>query len=223
VTRVSSGPENESCSEFLVEEIGLHVWIESARADPGLSDEGQVVEFARTFKSLLSAAVSLTLQADDPKHSPAPANTDAIRLRLSHSNGDAWDLCVSFERGLAPALEALLRRSTPIQDSQRQPAALDVLMNAELPVSVRIGRTQMPLSEALAIRDGSVITLKESDSELVDLMLGATVIARGELVLVDGAFGLRIAEIAAQNGPAFWNALSVPQRNAAEVSHALAR
>jgi len=62
-------------------------------------------------------------------------------------------------------------------------------------LSVEIGRTSMTVGETLELRAGSVITLERLAGEPVDLLVNGTPIARGEVVVVDEQFGLRVTEI----------------------------
>jgi flagellar motor switch protein FliN/FliY len=67
----------------------------------------------------------------------------------------------------------------------------DVLME----LSVEIGRTRMTVGEMLQLRAGSIVTLERLAGEPVDLLVNGTPIARGEVVIVDEQFGLRVNEI----------------------------
>ena len=72
---------------------------------------------------------------------------------------------------------------------------LDLLMDVEIPVSVEVGRTEMPLEDVLKLFPGSVIALDKKSEEPVDLRVNGKLVARGEVVLVDDAYGLRITQI----------------------------
>jgi flagellar motor switch protein FliN/FliY len=70
-------------------------------------------------------------------------------------------------------------------------------------VSVEVGRTRMTVGETLELREGSVITLDRLADEPVDLLVNGTPIARGEVVVIDEQFGLRLTHILPdQNVPA---------------------
>ena len=72
---------------------------------------------------------------------------------------------------------------------------LDLLLEVELPVSVSFGRAQLPLKEVLKLNSGSIVELNRSISEPVDLIVNNCVIARGEVVVVEGNYGVRIKQI----------------------------
>jgi len=75
---------------------------------------------------------------------------------------------------------------------------LEVLLDIELPVTLRFGRTQMQLGDVLALGSGSVIEFDHSANEPVEVLVNGRVVARGEAVMVQGNYGVRISEIASR-------------------------
>jgi flagellar motor switch protein FliN len=75
------------------------------------------------------------------------------------------------------------------------PANLRLVMDVELNVSLRFGQRQLPLRDVLELNSGSVIELDRMVDEPVELLLDGKLIARGEAVIVDGNYGLRVTEI----------------------------
>ena len=69
-------------------------------------------------------------------------------------------------------------------------------------LSVEMGRTRMTVGETLELRQGSIITLNRMAGEPVDLLVNGTAIARGEVVVIDEQFGLRVTEVLGQPSPA---------------------
>jgi flagellar motor switch protein FliN len=74
-------------------------------------------------------------------------------------------------------------------------ADLRRLNDVPMELSVEIGRTRMTVGETLGLRAGSLVTLDRLAGEPVDLLVNGTPIARGEVVVVDEQFGLRVTEI----------------------------
>jgi flagellar motor switch protein FliN/FliY len=72
---------------------------------------------------------------------------------------------------------------------------LDLLLDIELPVVVRMGHTEMPLGELLKLTPGSILELNRPADAPVDLLVNSKQIAKGEVVVVDGNFAFRITEI----------------------------
>ena len=78
--------------------------------------------------------------------------------------------------------------------------SLDLLRNVAMEVTVEIGRTRMTVAELLSLHPGEVIELDRAAGAPADLLVNGTLIARGEIVVVDEDFGLRISEIVTDSG-----------------------
>ena len=74
----------------------------------------------------------------------------------------------------------------------------ELLLDVELPLSVSFGRTALKLQDAMKLITGSLIELDRSISDPVELLVNNCVIARGEVVVVEGNYGVRITEIISQ-------------------------
>src|SRR5262249_11699687 len=72
---------------------------------------------------------------------------------------------------------------------------LAVLMDVQLPVSIRFGDTEMVLEEIVKLGVGSVIELNSGIDRPVELVVNNRILACGEIVTVDGFYGIRITEI----------------------------
>ena len=75
---------------------------------------------------------------------------------------------------------------------------LDMLMDIELPITIRFGSTQMVLRDIAGLNTGSVIEFDQGVEEPVEVMVNGHVIARGEAVMVQGSYGVRISEISSK-------------------------
>jgi flagellar motor switch protein FliN/FliY len=84
---------------------------------------------------------------------------------------------------------------TPEPPALDQAHGIELLMDVALEVSVELGRSHMSIGEILALRTGSVIELDKLAGEPVDVSVNGTLIARGEVVVVDEKFGVRITEV----------------------------
>ena len=76
-------------------------------------------------------------------------------------------------------------------------AGFELLLDVELEASLRFGCREMPLGEILELGPGDVVELDRHVADPVDLIVGDKIVARGEVVLVNGNFGLRVTEVAA--------------------------
>ena len=77
---------------------------------------------------------------------------------------------------------------------------LSRLHDVSVELAVEVGRTQMTIREALALGPGSIVTLNRLAGEPVDLLVNGKPIARGEVVVIDEEFGLRVTEVLAPKG-----------------------
>jgi flagellar motor switch protein FliN len=74
---------------------------------------------------------------------------------------------------------------------------IELLFDVELEASLRFGCREMPLGSILDLGPGDVVQLDRHVNDPVDLIVGDKIVARGEVVLVNGNFGLRVTEVAA--------------------------
>lgn len=73
--------------------------------------------------------------------------------------------------------------------------SIDLLLDVELPVSVSFGRAHLPLKEVIKLTTGSIVELNRTVSEPVEVIVNNCVIARGQVVVVEGNFGIRIEQV----------------------------
>ena len=89
----------------------------------------------------------------------------------------------------------------PLEESANGEAAgsgdLERLYDVTVELTVEVGRTRMTLGQALALGPGSVVTLDRLADNPVDLLVNGRPIARGEVVVIDENFGIRVTEIIA--------------------------
>jgi flagellar motor switch protein FliN/FliY len=90
--------------------------------------------------------------------------------------------------------------TTPEPSSPAPPASaadgrLDAVLDVDLPLVVRFGATVLPLRTLSGLGSGSTVDLNRGPDDPVDLLVGDRVIARGEVMVVDGQYGVRITEL----------------------------
>jgi flagellar motor switch protein FliN/FliY len=81
-------------------------------------------------------------------------------------------------------------------------ADLTRLTDVTVELTVEVGRTRMSLGETMSLGPGSVVTLERLADKPVDLLVNGRPIARGEVVVIDEQFGLRITEVVGAERPA---------------------
>ncbi len=107
----------------------------------------------------------------------------------------------SLNRAATAAEARAARRrseSNPEESSlfRTHPERLDLLLDIELEATLRFGAVEMPLRKVLELGPGDVLQLDRHVQEPVDLVVGDRIVARGEVVLVGGNFGLHVTEVA---------------------------
>lgn len=129
-----------------------------------------------------------------------------VGMRWSSPKFPPFTMIAEISPDLATALHPVTPSSPPTPTpavSTAPPKALapardpnlELLMDVELDVTLRFGERQMPLHEILDLNAGSVVELDQNVQDPVELLVGGKVIAHGEVVIVDGSYGLRVAEI----------------------------
>ncbi len=94
-----------------------------------------------------------------------------------------------------------LSQGSPMASNTTAPAMgdqdinLDVILDVPITISVEIGRTQVPIRDLLRYSQGSVIELDRLVSEPLDVLVNNTLIAHGEVVVVDDQFGIRLTDV----------------------------
>jgi flagellar motor switch protein FliN/FliY len=94
-----------------------------------------------------------------------------------------------------PALELPAPTPPPAPLAPTRDPKLELLMDVELDVTLRFGERQMALHDVLDLSAGSVVELDQYVQDPVELLVGKKMIARGEVVVVDGSYAFRVMEI----------------------------
>jgi len=78
---------------------------------------------------------------------------------------------------------------------QPQPKNIELLIDVYLPISIELGRTKMSIAEILSLGPGSVVELNKLAGEPVDVLVNNKIVAKGEVVVIDEYFGVRITQL----------------------------
>ena len=81
------------------------------------------------------------------------------------------------------------------EDAAPPAKTFDLLLDVQMPVSISFGRAQVPLKDVLKLSVGSIVELNRTIGDPVELIVNNCVIARGEVVVVEGNFGVRIQNV----------------------------
>lgn len=88
-----------------------------------------------------------------------------------------------------------MNENDPQGGTPAQSRRLDLLLDVPLELSVELGRTRMSIQELLSLGPGSVIELDKVAGEPLDILVNNRLVARGEAVVVNDKFGIRITDI----------------------------
>lgn len=114
------------------------------------------------------------------------SESEALDELLRRVRGD------EARKGLVSGLPELTREPGDASDEGLQD---EIVRSLKLRVRLKLGRTTLPLSEALALESGAVVELGREVGEAVDLVVNDVPIARGEVLVVDERFCVRITEL----------------------------
>jgi flagellar motor switch protein FliN/FliY len=148
------------------------------------------------------------VNCDGGEESAAQPGDAAWAVLHVYLGAETADLAIGFEQPLVAALAASAQ--TAVADPPKAEAAaagvgeftgpvnsrtFELLLDVELPISVSFGRAQVPLKDVLKLTTGSIVELNRSILEPVEVIVNNCVIARGEVVVVEGNFGVRIHQV----------------------------
>ncbi len=85
--------------------------------------------------------------------------------------------------------------TTPQTPTGETPRRLDLLLDVPLDVSVELGRCRMTIQDLLALGPGAIVELDKVAGEPLDVLINDRLVARGEAVVVNDKFGIRITDI----------------------------
>jgi len=177
-------PDGLAWHEHRTDSPGASVWI-------GVPDETGAAMNDAIGQALGVFAESLGSRCEPGTPVPAPGENAA---------GGAVKIVLEGYAPLLLFVEFSPALATPAADAPEEPssATLDLLLDLELPVSVCFGKSQVLLQDALRFAAGSLIELDRSVDDPVEVIINDFVIARGEVVVVNGNYGVRIQQIASR-------------------------
>jgi flagellar motor switch protein FliN/FliY len=150
----------------------------SATLGAGVLDTAQVTAVGDTF--------------DDP-------DIEAFTLLSATGTAEAWfGIRVRANQIPQPAAAAPAA-ATPVDEATDR-ARMRLLHDVELVLTAEIGRTRLPMRQVLDLVPGTVLELDRAAGAPADVMVNGRLVARGEVVVVDEDYGIRISEIVAPDG-----------------------
>ena len=92
--------------------------------------------------------------------------------------------------------EAALAGASGIAMALPAGAAMNLVKDIPVTLSIELGRTRMSLKELLELEQGAVIELDRMVDEPMDVLVNGTLVAHGEVVVIDDTFGVRLTDVA---------------------------
>jgi len=134
-------------------------------------------------------------KVDNKDHAPQGDSEDAMLTMLNNlPKEDSGTPPEEINYDQTPAAKAEFQQlSRPA--GKQEPMNMDLLMDINLPVSIELGRTKMSIAEILGLGPGSVVELNKLAGEPVDVLVNYKLVAKGEVVVIDENFGVRITQL----------------------------
>jgi flagellar motor switch protein FliN len=163
-----------------------------------------------SFASAVGAQIGREVVCTDGcEEEPPPDRTVGCEIAISSSDKRLPPLMFLLNKEMLEAVARSSHADAPVAEpaslpptgepeqefSPRASSTLNLLLDVELPVSVSFGRTRVRMQEILKLITGSIIELDRSISEPVEVIVNNCVVARGEVVVIDGNYGVRINEV----------------------------
>jgi flagellar motor switch protein FliN len=169
------------------------------------------LEFVRQVAGLVSTSLQarwgeVQLRAEAAPAPPTWSASAAAWLRAGNELTASALIELNLSAALVAAQRAERKAEVPTDSAPALPVAADsrvnlgVLMDVELAVSLRFGRRRLLLRDVLELGPGAVVELDRQVNEPVDLLLDGRLLARGEVVVMDGNYALRVTEVAPSQG-----------------------
>lgn len=162
---------------------------------------------ARSITGILRGEVLCTAGRERPS---APDARDWVSVTLGFPEVSLPPLLLAFSPGLVALLASpphedaaeagprVTRESAVNEQPVKASRTMELLLEVELPVSISFGKTRLPLRDVLKLTTGSIVELNRTATDPVDVLVNQRLIARGEVVVVEGNYGVRIQEIASR-------------------------
>jgi flagellar motor switch protein FliN/FliY len=195
-------------------EMGRRALAAAGIDDAGPDDiQNTCAEIVQQSHSGLAQAISQRLKQSVSSHGldadELPADCATYRIEITFPDSPALSTYLLFapsllkhlnigdstQPGGGPDIAPAVNSDAPGTAVPTLSRTFDVLLDVSMPVSVSFGRTEMLIKEVLKLTTGSIVELDRNVAEPVDLIVNDRVIARGEVVVVDGNYGVRIHEI----------------------------
>jgi len=174
-----------------------------ATLDPSSDEEGQQAYSDILAQALMAVAQEiaaerrskLTVPSAQPKDPRQPGDLEFRTIHIQLNRESLGGIMVGVDAKFISASEPAAQPIAAEPEPEPANSVFERLIDLELPVSVVLGRTTLPIREVLKITPGSLIELGHQVGDPVELVVENAVVARGEVVAVHGNYGVRIHQL----------------------------
>ncbi len=99
------------------------------------------------------------------------------------------------EAAQAAAFADLQEKQQPASSTNNREVNIDVILDVPVTLSMEVGRTRIPIRNLLQLNQGSVVELDRAAGEPLDVFVNGTLVAHGEVVVVNEKFGIRLTDV----------------------------
>jgi flagellar motor switch protein FliN/FliY len=205
----SPGPTWEHVGTLTLKAAGLDTVAASEAQNTWFEILGQSLSaMARSIGGLVGREVTCGAGA---QREAAPESTDWASVSITFGETAQPPILVAF----SPILLSLITAPPPSEPVPAELAPADyssdagqlalnsrtigLLLDVDLPVSISFGKTRLPMREVLKLTTGSIVELDRDVNDPVEVLVNSRLIARGEVVVVEGNYGVKIQEIASRH------------------------
>jgi flagellar motor switch protein FliN/FliY len=144
------------------------------------------------------------------EHAPDIAVKEWVPFRMTFRDAALEPIYISFSSRLSEVISAPPAVVKPQQTAEDEDAGaaspslparsrtMSLLLDVDLPVSISFGKTQLAMRDVIKLTTGSIVELNRGVNEPVEVLVNGSLVARGEVVVVEGNYGVRILEIASR-------------------------
>jgi flagellar motor switch protein FliN len=198
----------EYAGTITLQAAGLDSVEESEARNTWLEILGQALStLARAIGGVLGREVACEGGAE---HAPKTGVEEWIAVRMTFGETTLDPLYLSLSQPLSDAIAApptVLQMQEPaVDEDANMPKAstparsrtMSLLLDVDLPVSISFGKTHLAMRDVIKLTTGSIVELNRGVNEPVEVLVNGSLVARGEVVVVEGNYGVRILEIASR-------------------------
>lgn len=138
---------------------------------------------------------TLTEASSEPSAAPAAISPSDAEELLRQAEMALQSIHASPDAPLPSGVEPFALNELPMGEVAAEAANLNLIRDVELNLKIELGRTEMSLDDVLKLRRGSVVPLDRHAGEPVDVFANGRLIARGEVVVLDDSFCVRVVEL----------------------------